>query len=172
MSLQRIVFVVTSSIFMLFHLGGALGHNAATILSTRLLAGIFGSARTNGHSPLFAQCFSRLACSTDECRGRAERHVDRPRARICDVAVRHCAMDGTRYIRPTVICHWHGLTVSRSTRSYRRRLGLSITIRMALFVLDHVHRIRFQCDGIFLPDSRNRKHSNSCTSYISRVALC
>ncbi|KAM5539116.1 hypothetical protein V8D89_007339 [Ganoderma adspersum] len=41
---RRIVFVVTSSIFTLFHLGGALGHNAATILSTRLLAGIFGSA--------------------------------------------------------------------------------------------------------------------------------
>ncbi|PIL23769.1 MFS general substrate transporter [Ganoderma sinense ZZ0214-1] len=41
---RRIVFVVTSSIFTLFHLGGALGHNSATILSTRLLAGIFGSA--------------------------------------------------------------------------------------------------------------------------------
>ncbi|EJF62434.1 MFS general substrate transporter [Dichomitus squalens LYAD-421 SS1] len=41
---RRIVFVLTASVFMLFHLGGALGHNAATILSTRLLAGIFGSA--------------------------------------------------------------------------------------------------------------------------------
>lgn len=30
---------------MLFHLGGALGHNVATILATRLLAGIFGSSR-------------------------------------------------------------------------------------------------------------------------------
>lgn len=30
---------------MLFHLGGALGNNVATILATRLLAGIFGSSR-------------------------------------------------------------------------------------------------------------------------------
>ena len=42
---QRIVFVVTGSIFTMFHLGGALGHDAPTILVTRLLAGIFGSAR-------------------------------------------------------------------------------------------------------------------------------
>ena len=31
--------------FTLFHLGGALGHNAATLLSTRMLAGIMASAR-------------------------------------------------------------------------------------------------------------------------------
>lgn len=42
---QRIVFIVTGSVFTLFHLGGALGHNTATILVTRALAGIFGSAR-------------------------------------------------------------------------------------------------------------------------------
>ncbi|KAI0807268.1 MFS general substrate transporter [Fomes fomentarius] len=41
---RRIVFVVTGSIFTLFHLGGALGHNAPTVLVTRLLAGTFGSA--------------------------------------------------------------------------------------------------------------------------------
>ncbi|KAH9946324.1 major facilitator superfamily domain-containing protein [Epithele typhae] len=41
---RRIVFIVTGTVFMFFHLGGALGHNAATILATRLLAGIFGSA--------------------------------------------------------------------------------------------------------------------------------
>ncbi|TFK84318.1 MFS general substrate transporter [Polyporus arcularius HHB13444] len=41
---RRIVFVITGSIFTLFHLGGALGHNAATILVTRLFAGTFGSA--------------------------------------------------------------------------------------------------------------------------------
>ncbi|KAI0340631.1 MFS general substrate transporter [Trametopsis cervina] len=41
---RRIVFLCTYSIFTLMHLGGALGHNAATILSTRLLAGIFGSS--------------------------------------------------------------------------------------------------------------------------------
>ncbi|KAI0747878.1 MFS general substrate transporter [Daedaleopsis nitida] len=41
---RRIVFVITGSIFTMFHLGGALGHNAATILVTRLLAGTFGSA--------------------------------------------------------------------------------------------------------------------------------
>ncbi|KAI0637228.1 MFS general substrate transporter [Trametes polyzona] len=41
---RRIVFIVTGSVFTLFHLGGALGHNATTILVTRALAGIFGSA--------------------------------------------------------------------------------------------------------------------------------
>ncbi|EIW60614.1 MFS general substrate transporter [Trametes versicolor FP-101664 SS1] len=41
---RRIVFIVTGSVFTLFHLGGALGHNTATILVTRALAGIFGSA--------------------------------------------------------------------------------------------------------------------------------
>ncbi|KAI0831039.1 major facilitator superfamily domain-containing protein, partial [Trametes gibbosa] len=41
---RRIVLIATGSIFTLFHLGGALGHNAATILVTRALAGIFGSA--------------------------------------------------------------------------------------------------------------------------------
>ena len=39
------VFVVTGSLFTLFHLGGALGHATPTILVTRTLAGIFGSAR-------------------------------------------------------------------------------------------------------------------------------
>ncbi|KAH9901139.1 MFS general substrate transporter [Cubamyces lactineus] len=41
---RRIVFIVTGCIFTLFHLGGALGHSATTILVTRALAGIFGSA--------------------------------------------------------------------------------------------------------------------------------
>ncbi|KAI0670625.1 MFS general substrate transporter [Trametes maxima] len=41
---RRIVFIVTGCIFTLFHLGGALGHNATTILVTRALAGTFGSA--------------------------------------------------------------------------------------------------------------------------------
>ncbi|KAJ3556051.1 hypothetical protein NM688_g2239 [Phlebia brevispora] len=41
---RRIVFLTTYAIFTLFHLGGALGHNTATLLSTRLLAGIFGSS--------------------------------------------------------------------------------------------------------------------------------
>ncbi|KAI0818836.1 MFS general substrate transporter [Irpex lacteus] len=41
---RRIVFLSTYSVFTLMHLGGALGHNAATILSTRFLAGIFGSS--------------------------------------------------------------------------------------------------------------------------------
>ena len=82
---------------MLFHLGGALGHNAATILSTRLLAGIFGSARTDGHSPPSAVLVSHLAYSTDECRGRAERHVDRARTRIRLLSLRNGAVDGTWY---------------------------------------------------------------------------
>lgn len=41
---RRPVFLCTYSVFTLMHLGGALGHNAATILSTRLLAGTFGSS--------------------------------------------------------------------------------------------------------------------------------
>ncbi|KAI0779744.1 MFS general substrate transporter [Fomes fomentarius] len=41
---RRKVFVVTGSIFTMFHLGGALGRNTTTILVTRTLAGIFGSA--------------------------------------------------------------------------------------------------------------------------------
>ncbi|KAI0646818.1 MFS general substrate transporter [Trametes meyenii] len=41
---RRIVFIVTGCTFTLFHLGGALGHNATTILVTRALAGTFGSA--------------------------------------------------------------------------------------------------------------------------------
>lgn len=50
---QRIVFLVTCALFTVLHLGGALGHNAATLLSTRMLAGIFGSARTYlRHPPL------------------------------------------------------------------------------------------------------------------------
>lgn len=42
---QRVVFLSTYAVFTLMHLGGALGHNTATILSTRLLAGTFGSSR-------------------------------------------------------------------------------------------------------------------------------
>ncbi|KAH9853982.1 MFS general substrate transporter [Lenzites betulinus] len=41
---RRIVLVVTGCIFTPFHLGGALGHNITTILVTRALAGIWGSA--------------------------------------------------------------------------------------------------------------------------------
>ncbi|KAI0085475.1 MFS general substrate transporter [Irpex rosettiformis] len=41
---RRIVFLSTYSVFTLMHLGGALGHNTATMLSTRFLAGIFGSS--------------------------------------------------------------------------------------------------------------------------------
>ena len=44
------MFIVTGCIFTLFHLGGALGHSATTILVTRALAGIFGSARTHRSS--------------------------------------------------------------------------------------------------------------------------
>ncbi|KAJ3007909.1 hypothetical protein NUW54_g3362 [Trametes sanguinea] len=43
---RRIVFIATGCIFTLFHMGGALGHNATTILVTRALAGIFGSTAT------------------------------------------------------------------------------------------------------------------------------
>ena len=50
-NLQRIIFVVTGTVFTFFHLGGALGHNAATILATRMLAGTFGAARTSLHTP-------------------------------------------------------------------------------------------------------------------------
>ncbi|KAI0371743.1 MFS general substrate transporter [Pilatotrama ljubarskyi] len=41
---RRIVFIVTGCVFALFHLGGALGHDVNTILITRALAGVFGSA--------------------------------------------------------------------------------------------------------------------------------
>jgi hypothetical protein len=41
---QRVVFLGSFAPFTLCHLGGALGRNLATILSTRLLAGIFGSS--------------------------------------------------------------------------------------------------------------------------------
>ncbi|ETW85534.1 major facilitator superfamily [Heterobasidion irregulare TC 32-1] len=40
----RLVFLCTYSTYTLFHLGGALGHNVPTILTTRLLSGIFGSS--------------------------------------------------------------------------------------------------------------------------------
>ncbi|TFY71750.1 hypothetical protein EVG20_g1245 [Dentipellis fragilis] len=41
---RRRIFLCTFSIYTLFHMGGALAHNVATILITRLLAGISGSA--------------------------------------------------------------------------------------------------------------------------------
>ncbi|KAH9952218.1 MFS general substrate transporter, partial [Amylocystis lapponica] len=41
---RRIVFLTTFSAFTLFHLGGSLAHNVQTLLATRALAGIFGSA--------------------------------------------------------------------------------------------------------------------------------
>ncbi|KIP06011.1 hypothetical protein PHLGIDRAFT_107513 [Phlebiopsis gigantea 11061_1 CR5-6] len=51
---DRPVFLITYSIYALFHLGGALGHNAATILSTRLLAGTFGSSPLTNASGVIA----------------------------------------------------------------------------------------------------------------------
>ncbi|KZT28599.1 MFS general substrate transporter [Neolentinus lepideus HHB14362 ss-1] len=41
---RRHIFIVTMSVYTLFHLGGALGQNIATLLSTRFLAGVFGSS--------------------------------------------------------------------------------------------------------------------------------
>ena len=43
--LQRPVFLITYTIFTLFHLGGALCHDIQTLLICRLLSGIFGSSR-------------------------------------------------------------------------------------------------------------------------------
>ncbi|EKM55718.1 uncharacterized protein PHACADRAFT_256541 [Phanerochaete carnosa HHB-10118-sp] len=51
---RRMIFLSTYSIYTLFHLGGALGHNTATILSTRLLAGIFGSSPLTNASGVLA----------------------------------------------------------------------------------------------------------------------
>lgn len=42
--LQRAVFLSTYSIFTFLHIGGALARNTATLLSCRLLSGIFGSS--------------------------------------------------------------------------------------------------------------------------------
>ena len=44
-SLKRIVFLVTLTIYTPLHLGGALCHNLPTLLACRLLTGIFGSSR-------------------------------------------------------------------------------------------------------------------------------
>lgn len=44
---QRIVFLVTLAIYAPLQLGGSLGHNLPTLLTCRLLTGIFGSARTS-----------------------------------------------------------------------------------------------------------------------------
>ncbi|EPQ58477.1 MFS general substrate transporter [Gloeophyllum trabeum ATCC 11539] len=41
---RRRIFLITMSVYTLMHLGGALGHNIATLLSTRFLAGVFGSS--------------------------------------------------------------------------------------------------------------------------------
>ncbi|PCH38373.1 MFS general substrate transporter [Wolfiporia cocos MD-104 SS10] len=50
---RRIVFICTFIAFTLLHLGGSLCHNAATLLSTRMLAGMFGvSPFTNSGAAL------------------------------------------------------------------------------------------------------------------------
>ncbi|TFK55294.1 MFS general substrate transporter [Heliocybe sulcata] len=41
---RRRIFIITMSVYTLLHLGGALGHNIATLLATRFLAGVFGSS--------------------------------------------------------------------------------------------------------------------------------
>ncbi|RDB24165.1 Efflux pump FUBT [Hypsizygus marmoreus] len=41
---RRIVFLVTLSAYLVFQLGGSIGHNLAALLSCRLLTGIFGSS--------------------------------------------------------------------------------------------------------------------------------
>ncbi|KAF5386739.1 hypothetical protein D9615_001788 [Tricholomella constricta] len=41
---RRIVFLVTLSVYAVFQIGGSLGHNLPTLLSCRLLTGIFGSS--------------------------------------------------------------------------------------------------------------------------------
>lgn len=43
---QRIVFLATAFLYAAFQLQGALSRNVATLLSCRLLTGIFGASRT------------------------------------------------------------------------------------------------------------------------------
>lgn len=44
-SFKRSVFLVTLSAYMLFQLGGSLGRDLPSLLSCRLLTGIFGASR-------------------------------------------------------------------------------------------------------------------------------
>ncbi|KAI0060902.1 MFS general substrate transporter [Artomyces pyxidatus] len=54
----RSVFLYTFSIYTLFHLGGALGHNVATILVTRFFAGTFGSSPLTNAGGVIADMFT------------------------------------------------------------------------------------------------------------------
>ncbi|THH15021.1 hypothetical protein EW146_g5400 [Bondarzewia mesenterica] len=55
---RRRIFLCTYSAYTLFHIGGALGHNTATILTTRLLAGIFGSSPLTNAGGAIADIFN------------------------------------------------------------------------------------------------------------------
>ncbi|KAA1471222.1 MFS general substrate transporter [Dentipellis sp. KUC8613] len=55
---RRRVFLCTFSIYTMFHMGGALAHNVVTIVITRLLAGISGSAPLTNAGGAIADIFT------------------------------------------------------------------------------------------------------------------
>ncbi len=156
--LQRIVFVITGSIFTLFHLGGALGHNAATILVTRLFAGTFGSAR-------------RLSCQMSHSTALI---VDTVALTNAGGALSDMWIPRERGFASSLYstAPWMGpgkcsstsrsatsLTRKVSARTDRGRLGLGDATGMAVLLLDHVHCVSAERTRLYIHHSRDCKQT-------------